>query len=65
MNMKQDNIHWYPGHMAVATREIRKGLKIVDMIIELIDARAPISSRHPFLANYDGNKLHLIIMTKT
>lgn len=51
--------------MAVATREIEQKLKIVDMIIEIIDARAPISSRHPFLANYQGPKSHLIVMSKT
>ena len=65
MNNSNKPIHWYPGHMAVATREIEKNLKIVDMIIELIDARAPISSRHPFLANYQGPKSHLIVMSKT
>ena len=65
MNGNNKPIHWYPGHMAVATREIEKNLKIVDMIIELIDARAPISSRHPFLANYPGPKSHLIVMSKT
>ncbi len=58
-------IHWYPGHMAVATKDIQKNLKLVDMIIELIDARAPISSRHPFLAQYNGNKGRLIVMAKT
>lgn len=58
-------IHWYPGHMAVATKDIEKSLKIVDMIIEVIDARAPISSRHPFLAQYNGNKGRLIVMAKT
>ncbi len=58
-------IHWYPGHMAVATKDIQKNLKLVDMIIELIDARAPISSRHPFLAQYHGNKGRLIVMAKT
>ncbi len=63
--MNERPIHWYPGHMAVATKEIEKNLKLVDMIIEVIDARAPISSRHPFLASYQGPKVHLLVMSKS
>ncbi len=62
--MKNNLIHWYPGHMAVATKDIEKYIKIVDVIVELVDARAPMSSRHPFLANYAGPKRHLIVMSK-
>ena len=59
------SIHWYPGHMAAATKKIREHLKVVDIIVELVDARAPISSRHPFLADYEGKKARLLILAKS
>lgn len=58
------NIQWYPGHMAKATREIEERVKLVDLIIELRDARAPISSANPLIGAIK-NKPHLIILTKT
>ena len=44
-NENKTNINWFPGHMQKATREIENRIKIVDVIIELLDARAPLSSR--------------------
>ena len=41
------NIQWYPGHMTKARRQIEADLKLVDLVIELVDARIPISSRNP------------------
>ena len=41
------NINWYPGHMAKTRRQIENDLKIIDVVIELLDARIPISSRNP------------------
>ena len=41
------SINWYPGHMAKAKRLIREDLKLVDMVIELLDARIPSSSTNP------------------
>ena len=41
------NIHWYPGHMAKASRMISEQLKLVDVVIELLDARIPQSSANP------------------
>lgn len=61
---KAANIHWYPGHMAKATREIEERVKLVDLIIELRDARAPLSTANPMIASIK-NKPHLIILTKT
>jgi len=58
-------IHWYPGHMAAASKEILRYLKIIDIVVEIIDARAPISSRHPYFATYEGPKSHLLIMAKS
>ena len=41
------NIQWYPGHMTKAKRAMKEDLKLVDLIIELVDARIPYSSRNP------------------
>ena len=45
--MKQKNIHWFPGHMVKAMRQIEERLKVIDIIIEIVDSRAPISSIYP------------------
>lgn len=57
-------IQWYPGHMAKAKREAIENRKMVDLIIELVDARLPESSRNPMVAEIAGNKPRLIIMNK-
>lgn len=41
------NIQWYPGHMTKAKRAMQEDIKLIDLIIELVDARAPLSSRNP------------------
>ena len=56
------NINWFPGHMAKSLREIEASLKVVDIIIEILDARAPISSRNPQITKY--NKPRLLILSK-
>lgn len=56
------NVHWFPGHMVKALKEIYNNIKLVDMIIEIVDSRAPFSSRNPELVNL--NKPRLIIMSK-
>lgn len=56
-------IQWFPGHMAKATREIEARLKLVDLIIELRDARAPLSTANPMIVGLK-NKPHLVILTK-
>lgn len=58
------NIQWYPGHMAKAKREISEKLKIIDIVIELVDARAPVSSKNPMFDKLINNKPRLIVMTK-
>ena len=40
-------IQWFPGHMAKARREISEKMKLIDIVIELVDARAPLSSKNP------------------
>lgn len=62
--MQQKNIHWFPGHMQKATKEINEKLKIIDVIIELLDARAPLASRNEVLLNLTKNKKRLVVLTK-
>ena len=54
------NINWYPGHMAKAKRLIEDDLKLIDVVIEVIDARIPISSRNPDLNKMVKNKKKII-----
>ena len=60
--MKQ--IHWYPGHMKKAQNDIEGKIKIVDLVIELLDARIPLSSRNPTLFKMTQNKNRLVVLTK-
>lgn len=60
--MKQ--IHWYPGHMKKAQIEVEEKVKIVDLVIELLDARIPLSSRNLTLFKITQNKNRLVILTK-
>ena len=39
--------HWYPGHMTKAVRQMKEDIKLIDLVIELLDARIPLSSRNP------------------
>lgn len=57
-------INWYPGHMAKAKREIGESIKLVDVIIEIIDARIPVSSRNPVLNEIIGDKPRIIVLNK-
>ena len=64
MNENKTNINWYPGHMAKAKKQIIEDLKLVDIVIEIIDARIPISSRNPDIEEYTKNKRKLIVLNK-
>ncbi|MDY3006784.1 ribosome biogenesis GTPase YlqF [Anaerococcus sp. AGMB00486] len=59
------NINWYPGHMKKTKEEIEKSLKLVDIILEVIDARIPKSSRNPLISEIVKDKETIIIMNKT
>ena len=63
--MPSDVIQWYPGHMAKTRRMIEENLKNVDVIIELLDARIPYSSRNPEIAKLKGNKPSIILLNKS
>ncbi len=58
-------IHWYPGHMHKATREMTKILPEVDLVIELLDARLPVSSQNPVIAKLSHNKPCIKILSKS
>ena len=57
-------IHWFPGHMNKALNEVENKVKLVDVIIELFDARAPLSSINESLEKLTANKKKLIVLTK-
>ncbi len=58
-------IHWYPGHMHKANKEIRETLSAIDLIIEVLDARIPYSSQNPLLSSIRGNKPYIKVLTKS
>ena len=58
------NINWYPGHMAKTKRQIMEDVRLVDIVIELLDARIPISSQNPDIAEITKNKKKLIVLNK-
>lgn len=64
MEENKTNINWYPGHMAKTKREITENLKLIDVVIELLDSRIPISSRNPDIAEITKNKKKIIVLNK-
>ena len=63
-NLKNSHINWFPGHMAKAIREMKEKMRLVDLVIELRDARIPISSANPVVDEIIGNKPRLILLNK-
>lgn len=62
--MSENQIQWYPGHMARARREMEEAVKLVDVVVEIVDARIPVSSRNPVLNEIIGNKPRVIVLNK-
>lgn len=58
-------LQWYPGHMTKAKRQMQEDLKLIDLIIELVDARIPLSSRNPDIDELGKNKSRLILLNKS
>ena len=56
---------WYPGHMTKAKRQMQEDIKLVDLVIELVDARIPYSSRNPDIDELGKNKARLILLNKS
>lgn len=59
------NYQWYPGHMTKARRMMQEDIKLIDLIIELVDARIPLSSRNPDIDDLGKNKARLILLNKS
>ena len=55
-------IQWYPGHMTRARRQMQEDIRLIDLIIELVDARAPLSSRNPDIDELGRQKARLILL---
>ena len=64
MSENKMNINWFPGHMAKTRRQIEEDLRIIDVVIELLDARIPLSSRNPDIKRITKNKKRIILLNK-
>ena len=60
-----ENINWYPGHMKKTRELIQENLKMVDLVVEVIDARIPSSSRNPIIDQLVGDKKRIIVLNKS
>ena len=56
---------WYPGHMTKAKRMMQENIKLIDLVIELVDARIPLSSRNPDIDELGKNKARLVLLNKS
>ncbi|MFR0018416.1 MAG: ribosome biogenesis GTPase YlqF [Paraclostridium sp.] len=65
--LKDDNLHinWYPGHMKKTKDLVRNNLKLVDVVVELLDARIPLSSRNPDIDRFVGDKPRVVVLNKS
>ena len=59
------NYQWYPGHMTKAVRMMQENIKLVDLLIELVDARIPFSSRNPDIQELGSNKSRIVLLNKS
>lgn len=59
------NIQWYPGHMTKAKRAMKEDIKLIDLIIEVVDARVPFSSRNPDIDDLGQNKARIVLLNKS
>ena len=58
------NVQWYPGHMAKAKRMMQENIKLIDVVIELVDARIPLSSKNPDIDALAANKSRVLLLNK-
>ncbi len=59
------NIQWYPGHMTKAKRAMKEDMKLIDLVIELVDARTPLGSRNPDIDELAGGKARMVLLNKS
>ncbi len=64
-NFSKVSISWYPGHMAKTMKQVEEDLKLVDIVIEILDARIPISSQNPEVQKLIKNKKKIVILNKS
>lgn len=62
--IKTTNINWFPGHMAKTRRQITEDIKLIDVVIEILDARIPISSQNPDIKEITKNKKKIVVLNK-
>ena len=58
------NIQWYPGHMTKAKRMMQEDIKLIDIVVELLDARTPLSSKNPDIDDLAKNKYRMVLLNK-
>ena len=61
----QNSYHWYPGHMTKAVRMMQENIGLIDLIIELVDARIPLSSRNPDIDRLGAGKSRIVLLNKS
>lgn len=59
------NINWYPGHMVKAQNDIKSAIKLIDIVVEVLDARIPLSSRNPIIDDLAKDKQRIIVLNKS
>ncbi|MCQ2492225.1 MAG: ribosome biogenesis GTPase YlqF [Lachnospiraceae bacterium] len=59
------HFQWYPGHMTKAKRMMQENIKLIDIVVELVDARVPLSSKNPDIDDLARNKFRVILLNKT
>ena len=64
MSDNKSTINWFPGHMTKAKRKIAEQIKLVDAVAEIVDARIPVSSRNPDIAEIIAGKPHIVLLNK-
>jgi ribosome biogenesis GTPase A len=62
--MNTPTIQWYPGHIAKAEKQLKERLKLVDVVLEIRDARIPLASHHPEISNWIGSKPRILVLNR-
>lgn len=65
MNENKININWYPGHMLKTKKQMIEDLKLIDVVVEILDARIPVSSQNPDIQNITKNKKKIVLLNKS
>ena len=64
MNDNKTNINWYPGHMLKTKKQILEDIKLIDVVVEILDARIPVASQNPDIKQITSNKKKIIVLNK-